>query len=347
MINLEKEIREQPSVLANAVKNNEAVLDAIVDAAKKAGVSSVCFAARGTSDHACIYAQYIFGILAGIPCALCTPSVVSKYGAKINYKNALVIGVSQSGRAEDVIDVILQAKADGALTVALTNNESSPLAASADFHLFCGAGPEVSIAATKTFTSQMMLLGALAAKWAGNKEYLDNLANVVPGKVDELLDKTTPVIENVAKKYQNIPGAIVLGRGIAYPIALEGALKMLETNKLSMKGYALSDFHHGPIAQVKPRDLVIVISAKGAVTDDTEEMIGKLTNVGADILVITDDASDVPSHCSYIETPSTGSELTSTFMFVLVMQLLACKLTEIRGIDPDVAGVINKVTITK
>ena len=347
MINLEKEIREQPEVLANVVKNNETVLDTIVASAKKAGVSSIYFAARGTSDHVCIYAQYIFGILAGIPCALGTPSVVTKYGAKMNYKNTLVVGVSQSGKAEDVIAVVEQAKADGALTVALTNNVKSPLASAADFHLFCGAGPEVSIAATKTFTSQMMLLGALAAKWAGNDEFLANLTNTVPAKVGELLDKTTPVIEKIAAKYQNIPGAIVLGRGIAYPIALEGALKMLETNKLSMKGYALSDFHHGPIAQVKPRDLVIVLSAKGAVEDDTNEMIEKLANIGADILVITDDASNIPSYCGVIETPSTGCELTSTFMLVLVMQLLACKLTIVRGIDPDVAGVINKVTITK
>ncbi len=346
MINLEKEIREQPEVLAAALKNNDATLTAIVEKAKAAGVSSVYFVARGTSDHACIYAQYVFGILAGVPCALGTPSVVTKYGAKMTFKDTLVVGVSQSGKAEDVIAVIEQAKYCGAITVALTNNESSPLAACADYHLFCGAGPEVSIAATKTFTSQMILLGALAAKWAGNEEYLSNLANVVPAKVAELLADTT-VIDKLAVKYQNMTGAVVLGRGIAYPIALEGALKMLETNKLSMKGYALSDFHHGPIAQLKPRDMVFVMAPKGEVADDNAEMIGKLANVGADIIVITDDASSVPSYCTAVEIPTTGCELTSTFLLVIVMQLLACKLTIVRGIDPDVSGVINKVTITK
>lgn len=347
MINLEKEIRQQPDVLAGVVKYNEKALDALVKAAKEAGVASVYFAARGTSDHACIYGQYLFAIMAGVPCALGTPSVVTKYGAKLNYKNTLVIGVSQSGMGEDVLAVIAQAKESGALTAAITNNEESPVAKAADFHLYLNAGPEKSIAATKTFTSEMALLGALAAKWGGNEAYLDNLTKTVPAKASELLDNTVAEIETVAKKYQNIPGAILLGRGIAYPIALEGALKMLETNKFSMKGYALSDFHHGPVAQVKPRDLVIVISAKGEVVDDTNEMIEKLKNIGADVLVITDDKTIVPSNCGIIETPSTGCELTSAFMFALVVQLLACKLTEVRGIDPDVSEVIRKVTITK
>lgn len=346
MINLEKEIRQQPDVLKATLAANADTITEIVAKAKELEISSVYFVARGTSDHACIYAQYIFGILAGIPCALGTPSVVTKYGANMKFKNTLVLGVSQSGKAEDVIAVVEQAKANGALTVALTNNAESPLAATANFHLCCSAGPEVSIAATKTFTSQMLLLGALAAKWAGNDEYYNNLANTVPAKVAELLADTS-VIEKIALKYQNIGGAIVLGRGIAYPIALEGALKVLETNKLSMKGYALSDFHHGPIAQIKPRDLVIVLAPKGAASDDTNEMIGKLEAIGADILVITDDATTVPSYCTCIETPSTGCELTAPFVLVLVMQLLACKLTIVRGIDPDVAGVINKVTITK
>ena len=346
MINLEKEIREQPAALAGVCDLNIEVIDKIVAEAKASGVNSIYFAARGTSDHACIYAQYLFGILAGIPCALGTPSVFTKYGAKISFKNTLVVGVSQSGKAEDVLAVLESAKADGNITVALTNNTDSPMAKAAKYHLFCGCGHEESIAATKTFTTQMMALALLAARWAENDAFVEEL-NGVSAKVAEFLDTKTDEIQALAETYQNIPGAVVLGRGISYPIALEGALKMLETNKLKMKGYPTSDFHHGPVAQVKKGDLVIVISPDGATEKDSADIIAKLLNVEADVLVVTNDEKCILPGTHGIVLPATASELTSPFISVLVFQLLACKMTIVRGIDPDKAGVINKITITK
>ena len=145
MINLEKEIREQPEVLAGISDKNMEEIRKLVLAAKKAGVNNIYFAARGTSDHASIYAQYLFAIYATVPCGLATPSAVSKYGAKISYKNTLVIGVSQSGQAADVLAVLRDAKSCGAITASVTNNADSPLAKEADYHLFCSAGPETSI----------------------------------------------------------------------------------------------------------------------------------------------------------------------------------------------------------
>jgi len=346
MINLEKEIRQQPEALAQVLPANIETIQALVKEAKDAGISSVYFAARGTSNHACIYAQYLFGILAGIPCTLGTPSVFSKYGSKIILKNTLVIGVSQSGRAEDVLAVLESANADGAITAAITNNEDSVIAKTAKYHLFCGCGHEASIAATKTFTTQMMLLAAIAGTWADNQAFMQELANV-PAVTETFMNETVAEIENLAKQYQNIPGAVLLGRGVAYPIALEGALKMLETNKLKMKGYPISEFHHGPIAQLKKDDLVFVISPKGACQDDAKDIIDKLLKEEADVLVVTDDAERILPGTHGIVVPSTGSELTSPFVSVLVFQMLACKMTIVRGIDPDKAGTINKITITK
>ncbi len=346
MINLEKEIREQPQALASVLPNNMETIEAIVKEAKDAGVASVYFAARGTSDHACVYAQYLFAILAGIPCTLGTPSVFTKYGAKVNLKNVLVVGVSQSGKAEDVLAVLESANADGAITVAVTNNTESPMAKTAKYHLFCGCGYEASIAATKTFTTQMMLLAGLAGKFAGDDKFMDALA-AVPAAVESFMNDTVPAIEALAEKYQNIPGAVILGRGISYPIALEGALKMLETNKLKMKGYPTSDFHHGPIAQLKKDDVVFVLSPKGACSGDSHDIIEKLLKEQADVLVVTNDESEVLPGTNGILVPDTGCELTSPFVNVLVFQMLACKMTIIRGIDPDKAGTINKITITK
>lgn len=346
MINLEKEIREQPAATETALFGNKEQIKALVSEAKSRGVKSVYFCARGTSDHACVAAQYVFGIIAGIPCALGTPSVFTKYGAKIDLSEQLVIGVSQSGKAEDVLAVLRSAKSDGAITVAVTNDENSPMAKEAKYSLFCGAGPEVSIAATKTFTSQMIILFSIAAEWAGDEKFAEILASV-PEKIGENIEFLVPQIDRMANKYRDIKGAIILGRGMAYPIALEGSLKMLETNKIPMKGYAVSDFHHGPIAQVKPGEPVFVIIPRGKTVDDAAAIIEKLRGVGADIIVVTDDAALVPDDCEKIVTVDSGCELTSPFMTVLVFQLLACRLTEVRGIDPDVAGVINKITITK
>jgi len=346
MINLEKEIRQQPAALKDVIANNKKTLEAIVAEAKAAGVTGIYFAARGTSDHACVYAQYLFGILAGLPCALGTPSVFTQYNAKMNLKNMLVIGVSQSGKAADCIAVLESAANDGAITVALTNNEDSPMAKCAKYHLFCGVGPEISIAATKTFTAQAMLLAALAAVWSGNDGFMRELENVHTYAA-EFIENVTPTVDALAEKYMNIPGAVVLGRGISYPIALEGALKMLETNKLKMKGYPLSDFHHGPIAQVKEGDLMIVLAPSGVCADDANEMIAKLNAVGADILVFTDEKNVSLSAVEKLILPYTGSELTAPFMQVMAFQMLACKMTVHKGIDPDLAGVINKITITK
>ncbi len=346
MINLEKEIREQPTALSTVLDRNLPTAEEIVAKAKEAGVKHIYFAARGTSDHACVYAQYLFGIFAGIPCTLGTPSVFTKYGAHIDLSDDLVIGVSQSGTAEDVLAVLGSAKSDGASTVAVTNNEDSPMAQTAKYHLFCGCGHEASIAATKTFTTQMTILGLLAAVWADDEGMIEAFRRISAVQ-QKMIDTKYDEIMAYAETYKDIPGAILLGRGVSYPIALEGALKMLETNKLKMKGYPTSDFHHGPIAQVKPGDLVFVLSPKGATGDDSRAVIEKLLGVGADVLVVTDARSEVPDGTTAVVLPSTGCEFTFPQVAVLFFQLLACCMTIVRGIDPDLAGVINKITITK
>ena len=186
MMNLEKEIREQPSVLAGLADKNGSTIAALASAMKERNIRKIYFAARGTSDHAATYAQYLFALTAGIPCGLATPSVISKYGASVDYSDSLVIGISQSGAAEDVISVIADAKKSGALTAGITNVEGSHLAGSVDYTLFCNAGDETSIAATKTFTSQMMLLALLAAEVSGSAALKAGLAKVASA-VAELL----------------------------------------------------------------------------------------------------------------------------------------------------------------
>lgn len=339
------EICEQPSVLSRLKQKNEKTAAEIAKDYAERGLTGIYFAARGTSDHASIYAQYLFGIVAGIPCSLGVPSIITKYGAKISFGPQLVVGVSQSGKAEDVLAVLRQANGQGCVTVAVTNDETSPLAKEAKYHLFCDAGKEVSIAATKTFTAQMFLLSLLCEKISGSAKLGEQLDGI-SGDAASLLKYAPSALEAKLLRYRYLTDAFILGRGLEYPIALEGALKILETNGIKMKGAAISDFYHGPIAQVKEGDLAIVISGKGATSDDDRAMIGRLHEIGAEVFVITNDEELYKSEKLGILTPESGS-YTAPFMFAICVQLFAYELTVIRDIDPNKSKVLKKITITK
>lgn len=345
MINLEKEIREQPSVLASLKDKNSDVLYKLVKELKEKNINNIYFAARGTSDHACVYAQYLFGIVMGIPCTLGTPSIFTQYGTDIKFNNSLVIGVSQSGRAEDVNYVLESARKQGMVTLAITNYEDSLLAKTAEYHLFCNAGEEKSIAATKTFSAQMYLLALLCAEWSGNNE-LNMALEAIPSQLEEALNYLPSQIENIVSSLLDYEDAVVLGRGISYPIALEGALKILETNKMKVKGYPISDFYHGPVAQLHENDLAFVLAQSGFMLEDAKKMIAKLNTVGAKTVVITDEP-EICSENALVKIKNTGCEYTMSFILALTMQLVALKLVLAKGIDPDKSNVIAKITITK
>lgn len=346
MINLEKEIREQPEVLRGIEEKNISVVKEIVSEIKKRNITNVYFAARGTSDHACMYAQYLYGIYLGIPCALATPSVVSQYGCKMNLENSLVIGVSQSGAAQDVLSVLKNGNECGTITVAVTNNEDSVMAKEAKYNLFCNAGAENSIAATKTFTSQMYLLAMLCAEWA-DADDLRTLLKKVPDAVEEMLGYVPAEIEKYIQRYRYLASATVLARGLTYPIALEGALKVLETNRVKMKGYPISDFYHGPLAQIYPTDLVFVLAADGAMLEDAKKMTAKLEEIGAEVFLVSDNDEILENRNITVKLPKLGSDKVSPFLFAVTMQLFALKLTEVKGVNPDKSEVLNKVTVTK
>ena len=347
MMNLEKELREQPEVLARVLKTNKEALEkAVADIKSRNDITNVVFAARGTSDHACIYAQYLMQRFIGLPCSLATSSVITKYDGKLNYKNSLVIGVSQSGMAKDVLAVIERANENGAITISITNNLESPLAKTAKYHLFCDAGPEVSIAATKTFTSQMYLMAKLCQLWCGCDKLGEEL-DMVPGAVKELLDYMPDTVLKLVERYRFLEGGVGVGRGMTYPVALEGALKTMETNRLRMVGYAISDFQHGPLAQLTNRNIAIVLAANGACLDDAKLVLEKLEPTEAEVLLITD-SDDFDGKVDHIlKLPKLPSDAVSPILFGVTVQLIAMELTKVKGIDPDVSNVLNKITVTK
>ncbi|MBQ7760761.1 MAG: SIS domain-containing protein [Clostridia bacterium] len=346
MINLEKEIREQPSVLAGIKKSNITTITSLIEKIKEKNITNVYFVARGTSDHACIYAQYLYGAVLGMQCTLGTPSIFTQYNGNIKFSNTLVIGVSQSGRAEDVNAVLLSAKEQGMITVSITNNPKSLLAKTAEYHLYCNAGEEKSIAATKTFTAQMYLLALLCAEWSQDKDLQSSLDNI-SGQMEDALSYLPDQVEAISKTLLDYKEGVVLGRGMSYPIALEGALKILETNKMKMKGYPISDFYHGPVAQLHNNDLAFVFAQDGAVIQDAKKMVDKLSGINANTVLITDKAEFFDNVSNVIKVNSTNNEFTMPFILALVMQIFALKLVLLKGIDPDKSDVIAKITVTK
>ena len=346
MTRMLSEILEQPRVLSGIEKENQEVISALVEELGRRKIQHIIFAARGTSDHASMYGGYLLSIYNGLVTSLAMPSCVTLYNSNIHYDSDMVIGVSQSGKAADALAVLEQGKRSGAVTVAITNDKGSPMAETASYHLYCAAGPEISVAATKTFTAEMYLLGLLTANWSGNDRLLDAL-RALPQYAATLLYEYQDIICEQAQKFRYINEGFVLSRGITYPMALEAALKVQETCYIKMKGYASSDFYHGPLAQIDADVPVIVFAAKGDAFADTIAMIEKITNLGVDPLIVTNDAELASGKALSILLPDTGCEATQAFLFAIFIQRFAEYLSVSKGLNPDQPRLLKKVTITK
>ena len=342
---MEKEIKEQPEVLKTCIEKNRAVLKQIGEAYKKANPTFAVVAARGTSDHAATFFKYLAGVYAGLPVDLAAPSVITAYNSAPNFKNALVIGVSQSGKAADVLSVIKTAKEQGAITIAITNFEDSPLAKEAEFHLNCSAGLEKSVAATKTYTSQLMLLSQIVAVITDSKELAEKL-DKVSGIVENIL-KDTSDIDKLVTRYCFMNECFVLGRGFLYPAAMEAALKIQETSYVRARSYPVSDFHHGPFAMVNEGMPIFFIAADTKTDNDVCEMMDKAKGVGAEIIAITNKEEIAKKADFSLMLPKEAEGEIAIFAAAVVSQMFACRLSVLKGNNPDSPRGLNKVTITK
>jgi glucosamine--fructose-6-phosphate aminotransferase (isomerizing) len=341
------EIMEQPDVLNRCLETNKSVIEQIVNNIRETDINNIIIAARGTSDHAAIYAKYCLEIKTGLPVSLAAPSVITLYSGKMDYRRSLVIGISQSGMAEDVRCVLNSAKEQGALTVACTNNEGSPVASQARYHLFTNAGEEKSVAATKTFLSQMYVLSLFAAIWCDDAVMQNGLYGLPDILKKQLLtrDNIDAIFEE-SRIYSVIDSCFVLARGLLYPMALEAALKMQETSYIHAHGYAISDFWHGPLAMVKQGTPVVLFGSHDEALSDEIRIAGKLRELGAQILIITDterlriyaDRSITIPRLAYME---------SAFVHAVTAQLFAYGIAIAKGLSPDKPRSLKKVTITK
>lgn len=338
-----REIREQPAALQRLLDHELDKAQALAEAARRRDLSFLFIAARGTSDHAAVYTKYLAELIAGIPVALAAPSVFTLYGGRPKLDSALVLGISQSGKAADAIEVLRRSREAGCLTGCITNDPQSPMSQTAEHPLYCHAGEEKSLPATKTYTTSLAIAYALVAHLAQRGDLLDELRRV-PEWVQQVLDSEDRIAES-AERYRYMEECVVLARGLNQCSALETSLKLSETSYLRAHPYSAADFHHGPIAIVDEGYPCILFAPIGKGLGVMTELADALEQREAELLVISDD----PALLARARTPlpmPTVPEYLSPLVGIVVAQLFAYHLARVKGRDPDHPRGLKKVTHT-
>jgi glutamine---fructose-6-phosphate transaminase (isomerizing) len=336
-----KEIAEQPEVLRRTLDAEGEKVRRLGDFLRRRDVELIVLAARGSSDNASLFGRYLLEMTTGIPVSLCAPSVFTLYGKKLRLGRAVAIGVSQSGEGADINVVLERAKASGAFTMAITNEDNSPMTELADETLLIHAGRERSVAATKTFTGQMLYFYMLANALGDQRLAIEKL----PDLAAEALRLEEKVV-SLVQRYTFMENCVVTGRGLNYANAYELALKLMETCYVVAERFSSADFFHGPVALVERRFPVIHFAPSGPTAESSVGLLERLKELHADSLVITNVPSLVPLASQALELRSDIEEMLTPIPFIIPGQLFAAKLSEAKGLDPDAPRSLTKVTRT-
>ncbi len=337
-----EEIHAQPRILAQLCEAEGPAVRSLARRLRRRRPPFVVLAARGSSDNAALYGRYLIESILEIPVSLAAPSVSTLYGAKLQLRNAVVIGLSQSGQSPDILQYLAASRQAGALTVAVTNHGWSPLARIADEVLLLRAGPERSIAATKTYTAQLMVLSLLVAELAGSPQLLKAHATL-----PDLVQRTLMVsdrVYDVALRCRYLDECIVTSRGYNFATARETALKLKETCYIVAEPLSSADFLHGPIAVVERGFPVIVIAPPGRALVHLGQVLKRLARQRAETVVLSSDPSILRHATVPIPMPVAVEEVLSPHLYIVPSQLLAYHLARIRGFDPDHPRGLHKVT---
>jgi len=302
-------------------------------------------AARGSSDNAARYGQYLFGAINRLPVALATPSLFTLYNTPPRLKEALVLGISQSGQSPDIVSVLAEGRRQGALTVALTNDPNSPLASVAEQVIRLNADQEQSLAATKTYTASLLALAMLSASLAEDEERFQAI-EALPDAVARVL-AAAPAVIRAAERYRFMEACVVIGRGYNYATAFEIALKLKELTYVLAEPYSSADFRHGPVALVEHGFPVFAIVPEGRVMAEGLALLRQLREREAELVVISDQAEVLALAQTPLPLPAGVPEWLSPIVAVVPGQLFALALTQAKGFDPDHPRGLRKVTLTR
>jgi glutamine---fructose-6-phosphate transaminase (isomerizing) len=333
------EIAQQPDVVARLLDRERIAIDALAAELRRRAPRYAVLAARGTSDNAARYAQHVLGRILRLPVVLATPSLHTLYDAPPRYADAVVIGISQSGASPDIVSVVAEGTKQGALTAAITNAPSSPLAGAAQHVIDLGAGEERSVAATKTYTASVAAIAALVASGdAALTADVERLPEALAAQLELTGDAAAAV--RAAADWRRLT---VVGRGAHYATAFEAALKIRELAGIVAEPYSPADLLHGPIAAVSPRQPLLAIAPGGPTEESMREVVAAARERGARVAAIGHDRALGDPFLELVDIP----EWLGPVVAIVPAQLLAVGLAEQRGVDVDAPFGLSKITLTR
>ena len=340
---VDAELAEQPEALERLLRDGRQDAKELAGRLRRDPISHVVIAARGSSDNAARYAQYVLGARHGLNVSLATPSLHSVYQQPPQFTGALVAGISQSGQSPDIVAVLADARAQGRPTLAVTNDLESPLASTADHVIDLRTGPERAVAATKTYTNSLGAIAMLSAALRGDSAD-DAMLAMAPERIAETIAATGSA-EAALVPYAQAQTMAVVGRGFGYGTAHEIALKIKELTGVVAAGYSAADLIHGPIAAVHDGFGVFVVALSGPTLGGLTELVGRLRERGARIIIASDDRALTDAADTRFVLPD-GPEWLAPLWATVPGQVTAITLTRLRGADPDNPSGLSKVTHT-
>lgn len=339
-----KEIAQQPKMLERTIKAETRKMNAIGKFLHDRDIDLIILAARGSSDNAAQFGRYLLETNCGIPVSLAAPSVYTLYRAKLKLDRALVVGVSQSGEGSDINAVLEDAKKFGAFTLGITNNGGSAITRVADETLLIHAGPEKSVAATKTYTGQMLQFYLLANALLDDGRKRIELEKIPQFSAAALELRET--VKEIAQRYSFMENCVVVGRGLNYGNSFELALKLMETCYVVAERFSSADFFHGPLAMVERRFPILMFAPGGVTRRSNLDLLERLRGLNADSFSITNDRQVARLSSRNLWMDPGIEEVLSPIPFIIPAQLFAAYLSEAKGLDPDKPRSLSKVTKT-
>lgn len=339
------EIFEQVETLERVIDRNRDVADQVATMWRVDGFDHVVIAARGTSDNAARYAQYVWGARNRLSVGLAAPSLFSVYGQPPHLGNSLVVGISQSGESPDIVAVLAEANRQNRPTLAITNEALSPLAEEADRTILLHVGREQSVAATKTYTAELAAVALLSVAMQGENE-TDRSTSQLPRHVEYMLDQSDRIAQ-IAGTHVALDRCSVIGRGFNHATAFEWALKLQELAYVLAQPSSTADFLHGPVALVEPGFPVLAIAPSGPAHADVQVLLKEIVRRDADLVVISDVDETLALSASAIRLPGDTPEWITPIPAIVGAQLFAHHLTIAKGLDPDQPRGLTKVTRTR
>lgn len=333
-----RETAEAPEVVARLMRDCRPAVAELERLFTSRRPTHLVTSARGSSDHAAHYLKYLCEILLGLPCASVGASVASVYGARLDLEGCIVTAVSQSGASPDSLAFAAEVKRAGAPLITITNAADSPLGRLADVPLVLGAGPEESVAATKTFIASVALAARIIAAWAGSAEVVDACERL-PEALARAASIAWPPLEDRLVGLGENASLYVLGRGPALAMAEEAALKLKETSGLHAEAYSTAEVVHGPMELIRPDFPVVLMAPPDAAAGTNRATAARLRAAGAEVYIAGHEPGDLP-------TAATAHPLLDPIAMIQSFYGCACRIAIRRGRDPDRPHLLSKVTRT-